>query len=422
MIMEKYIYILGLLLFFISCSSEMPERIDDGNKDEIVVPAEKERVFKSRENVVLSENERAMSSLQNEFSFSLFKKLQETNGDRNTNLIISPFSAHSALSMLANGLDEGAVKNVVDILLPEKVSLNELNAFNKHLFDALPLLDNFTDLYIANSLWYHNGLVLNDAFIRSLKDSYYAEVAPTDLSSEEGKKRINSWIEEKTAGLIPDFFKNPPYCSMTLVNAVYFRAPWKMEFRDVVEREFVNSNGTKVMTKMMTNKGSYDIFISDKYSVLSLPYGNGAFRLNIILPGNPKDMEMNISPGEWKDMSAGLSPKDVEVFLPLFEVSDHKNLLDILKRLGLSELFKGGNLSTISTKAEDVGAVFQEVVFRINEKGSEGVAATGIKASTLDVNSLPVTYERFNVDRPFMFILDEVSTGTILFMGRINSL
>lgn len=423
--MKKVYYIPFLAILLGACSSEVPEVIDDDNGEEIVTPIEKERVFKEREDIVLSEKEKAMSSLQNDFSFKLYKEYESSLGKNGMqkNFILSPLSVHQCMSMLANGLGDESVSDIVKVLLPESCNIGELNAYNKHLIDALSDVDNLSDITIANSLWTNTGYNVGKDFANAVREAYYAETGSADLFSDEGRLKVNGWINEKTGGLIPELFITPPMVSAMLANALYFKATWSEKFK-VTDGVFRNANGKRAETDFITHTTYYKLYKSDSFKVLSISYGNWAFRMNIILPEqNIPQESFELTSTEWERASSCLKLSRVEACLPKFKVEENANIIEILKNMGLHKMFSGKNLSKISSDFMGFNAVLHSAVLKVDENGSEGGAATATGwVTSSGEGTTPSEPELFKADRPFMFILDEVSTGTILFMGKINNL
>ena len=422
---NRFLILSGLALFLGACSSEVPEKADNGSREEIVSPVEKERVFKPREDVVLSAEEKAMSSLHNDFSFKLYREYENSLGNKKMeeNFILSPLSVHQCLSMLANGLEDTSVSDIVNVLLPESCNVEELNAYNKHLIDALSDIDNFSDVIVANSLWTNTGCNVEKSFANTVKEVYYAGSETANLFSDEGRLKVNGWVNEKTGGLIPELFKTPPYVAAMLVNALYFKASWSEKF-EVTDGVFKNENGKPSETDFITKTTYYKLYKGDSFKVLSVSYGNEAFRMNIIFPDENIPLEsFELTSLEWERISAGLKHSRVNAYIPKFKVEENAEIIEILRNMGLSKMFLGKNLSKMSSDIEEFNKVLHSAVLTVDENGSEGAAATSMGWFTSPgEGTAEQTPELFKADRPFMFILDEVSTGTILFMGKINNL
>ncbi len=413
-----------MILFLGACQNETPEVIEPNNEEEVVTPLEKDRTYKKREDVKLSEKEMALSEVQSDFSFRFFEEYEKLLNRKNLhkeNFVVSPFSVHQTLSMLANGLTDEKIKETLSILLPEKASVEDLNAYNRHIVDALADLDNYSDVVVSNSLWTNTGYSVNEDFSKAIGDAYDAEALSADLFSFDGMKKVNKWIEKKTFGLIPQLFDNPPYVSATLVNTIFFKSGWWNGTCDLSKGEFNNIDGSIVNTDFFSYPDILNSYKDDSYNVVSLKYGNSAFRLNIILPGkDDMDVSMaNITHEDWKRIKESFEEKRIEFYIPKFDVAKKEDIIEVVYGMGLSEIFDGRNLQKISSDIEGFNSILHSAKLKVDEKGSEGAAATA--GGWLTGDGLG-TKEIFRADRPFMFILDEVSTGTILFMGRINKI
>ena len=402
-----------------SCKSESSDIIENGNEEEPVPSILKDRTYKKvREDISLTGKEKALSKSQIEFSFSVIEEFEKDGDNKRDNFIISPFSVHQCLSMLANGLSEEAGKDILKILLPESTKIEDLNSYSNHITTALFDIDNLSDMVVSNSIWTSKGYSVSDVFFKTIKESYKGACNSADLFSDEGKNKVNRLVNRQTYGLIPDFFDAPPCVSALLVNALYFRAPWYTNQFELAKGNFRNIKGESIPAEFVTYTDYFNIYKDDLVQVLSVEYGNGAFRLNIVQPVN-YDTELGLSSNKWKEITSALKRQYVNFFIPRFNVEYKGNIMDVLSKLGLSDVFKGKNLSKISSDIEDLKLFQHSAVLKVDEKGSEGAAASA--AGWISGEGFP-TPELFKADRPFMFILDEVSTGTILFMGRINTL
>lgn len=430
--------VLAILLSIASgCSSEEPG-MPEVPKTDVPVPDKpgsgpNEVIrFTPRVDIVLTEKESSFVNGQIKNALNLFSKLNEAN-TASENLFFSPFSANIDLAMLANGAGGETQKDMLKVLMStEGSTLQELNSFNNKLVTDLGKVDGTVSFNSNNSIWLHNGLFKNilAPFIEVNKESYNAGVYSVDMLSKKASESINTWVNENTKGLIPLLYRENelPGCDIALINALYFRALWKYEFNETtVKEKFNNYNSTTSTVEMMTGGG---VFIStriDETLVFPMDFGNSGYRMVFFVPDPGKSMKDFITKLDYEKWSAARKSMKPEydiynIKMPVFEIDSKLELNDILKQIGLGSMFGGkADFSNIS-----------DIKFgnlEIKQLSKLRVGVTGVEAASLTLEqfgSAPLLPEptvlNIVLDRPFSFLIEEASSGTILFMGTVNKL
>ncbi len=358
----------------------------------------------------------------NEFAFDLLKKTITDSGE--TNVFISPLSVSLALGMAWNGA-AGATKSEMESTLKMSgLSANEINEYYKVMQTTLPELDPSTQLNIANSMWYRNGFPVKQAFMKVNSDYFNAEVRELDFSQAWAADTINNWCAVKTNNLIPEIIKNIPEEAMLyLINAVYFKGIWRKQFdkKATVESTFTNEKNMQVKVNMMTKKDTFNYAADADAQYLDMPYGNKAFSMTVILPSGNKtttDILNNLTIEKWNNMLGKMNETEVLLKLPRFKVQNEFSLKNPLINMGMPIAFSAyADFNNISDIPLVISNVLHNTFITVDEEGTEAAAVTAIEFVNTSVPSYPV----FTVNKPFVFVIRERSTGVILFIGKIGN-
>ena len=387
------------------------------------------KVPKEYQPIELTEVQTRLASESTDFAFRFFQVANEVLGKEPQNrdkLILSPLSASYALSMAANGANGTTLTELTDALGFSGFTMNEINAYNQKLVKELGQQDNTTILSTANSLWVLDDFQVLDSYRATLTQAYDAEVRREERA--KAKDAINAWCADKTNGCIPEFLKNDPRGEVMLLNALYFKGIWTDPFReeDTQTEQFTNEDGSHSEVDMMNQESRHLFAQNDLYAMVRLPYGNGAFALQVVLPQEGVELAQCIEALDgagWNALQESMTSEEVNLKLPKFGIEDYRNsLMDVLKAMGVHEAFSNAaDFSKMMESAMAISAVDQSIYFKLDEEGTEAAAVTGVIASSSDASNPHGVYE-FHVDRPFLFLLTENSTGGILFMGKVTRL
>ena len=392
----------------------------------------------SEENVTPSKDtEKAISDLRkvssdfttksNSFNFSLFQKVN-SQAEPDENLLISPLSSNLALGMLLNGADGNTAEQIKNVLGWSDEDMNVVNENYKNIIISLPSLDNAVELGIANALWHHEPFTIKDNFLTTLDNKFDAEINAYDFNKAEAPEVINNWVENNTNGLIKKIIdKISPSEVMFLLNALYFKGDWTTQFdkSQTQKLPFKNINGiTSEVEMMMLKEVDLDVSVRDEFTVFDLPYGDEVFSLAIVLPNKEESLEAvlkEINAEEWDSFDETKSSREVIVGLPKFELNYNITLNEVLKELGITDVFNASmsDLSQISEQQLNVSEVKHKTYMKVDEEGTEAAAVTSIGVEVTSIGDEPLILK---CDRPFAFFIYEKELGNILFSGKIVSL
>lgn len=372
------------------------------------------------------------SSVVGKFSeFTLYMPAaeEEDTENKHLNLFISPLSATLCLSMITNGAADNTLEEMKTVLGFSDYSLEEMNNYNQKLVSALLELDNTTRLGIANSVWIKQGFGVYDDFVNVNKKFYDAQVQELDFTSPGAKDIINGWCAGKTNNCIKEVLKGiPEDARFYLLNALYFKGVWKNQFKksNTKAEPFTNVDGSRSTVQMMNMSGERFGYAENEYfSIAEFPYGNEAFSMVVLLPAEEKSLEEclpQLTDGHWREWNDALSRAMVDVKLPRFELKYDKDLIGDMQEMGMKDAFDGrrADFSEMSDAELFVGLLQQYTYVKVDEEGTEAAAVT--VGGMMDSAAGPGMDKLFYVNRPFVFLIKEKSTGAILFMGKVTKL
>lgn len=376
--------------------------------------------------LLLTDRELVKVKHDNKFAFKAYKKLV-TELNPNDNLFFSPLSISSVLAMTAYGARETTQSEMYKALELEEFTPQEINNYNKKLITNLPILERNTKLKLANSLWYNQNLTFLPDFIETSKENYFAKVSPIDITSPNTIELINNWISNQTEGLIPKMVKEiDPYLAMMLVNAIYFKGIWHTQFdkSKTTKENFTAADKQSVATSFMNLDAAFKINVNQDFNMVHVPYKNKKFEMVLLKPSQGKtmaDLQNKLQDENvLTEAFAKSSEANVSLSMPIMKIKYKTNLNKTLEHLGMVQAFVPGIANfdgIIDSRKTCLSKVEHEAVIDVNEEGSEAAAVTVVEIVTLSANPGPM---KIKFDQPFIFVIREVSSGLILFMGQYN--
>lgn len=359
----------------------------------------------------------------NKFAFDLFLPIvAEKKGAEN--IMISPFSITSALSMVLNGAAGDTYDAVRHTLRYDDKTLQEINeTYLKLMKDMIPV-DPRVTMEIANSVWVEKRLTVKQPYIDALKTWYLAEARNIDVSDPGAVDMVNGWIEDKTHDKIQDMLDNlSPDLAMLLINAIYFNGKWRYEFdiKDTQNKPFYLTPGNSVQVPMMYQEEKFAVTTTGDATLVELPYGQGNYSMVVMLPDEDVSLASaaaTLNPEDWAEWMQRLSngTTEIQLSLPKFEYEYKRELKDDLTALGMGIAFgKGADFSNISDQSILISRVLHQTFIKTDEEGTEAAAATVVE---FEFTSMPMTTV-VNINRPFLYFIRETTTGTIVFMGQV---
>ncbi len=380
-------------------------------------------------NIELRSSEIEMVKSDQSFAFNFFANVYaEESEDGDNSFMVSPLSLSMALAMTMNGA-EGDTKSVIkESLKQNEFSEDDINSYYKKLREALLSTDPSTKLSIANSIWTNKVVAIKNDFISRNREYFNSSVEAVDFGDVKTKDKINNWASVNTNGLIENVIESTNIDDlMYLLNAIYFKGIWISEFsKNKTEKKmFTHEDGSTVNVDMMNQTSKFKYKNDDLLQIVELPYGNGAFSMMVLLPQEDKKIGDVIdalnSSDYWVELESGLRVNEVELSLPKFKTEYSKKLNEVLKKMGMGLAFTDdADFSGMSDISAKLSFVKQDTYIAVDEVGTEAAAVTtvGVVMTSMLIEPQKVI---FNANHPFVYLIKENSTGSILFIGTVKS-
>jgi serine protease inhibitor len=391
-------------------------------------PDDKDRASAGDENRVSGVEIAAVVDGHNRFAWEAYGRLRQTPG----NLGFSPFSLACGLAMIqagARGETADQIGEVLHLPADEAAAHRALGMLRRGLSgDAGPRGVKLTS---TSSLWARKDLGVPPEYVALIKDHYQSTVNEADFEAdpEAARRAVNAWVKAQTEGAFAEIFKPGDLSGQTqlvLADVLAFQGTWAAAFKK--ERTepgaFRVSPGRQVEVPFMRQIGKFRVAVTAAGQALELPYTGHDLAFVVLLPRRADglaELEKHLSGPFLSDWLRQLKPETVAVSLPRFTVSAELRLENVLAQLGMPLAFRslGSDFSGLCSSDEPVALsdVAQHVRIKVDEAGTEAVAVTAIRSSRGLGN---LSLREFKADRPFVFFLRDLRTGSILFLGRLT--
>ncbi|MFN4257683.1 MAG: serpin family protein [Gemmataceae bacterium] len=373
----------------------------------------------------LSSDVEAVVRGNNDFAWDLYAKLA---AEKPGNLFFSPNSISTALAMTYAGA-RGDTETQMAKALHFEVPQQQLHpAFASLLKDLHADAQRGYQLRIANRLWGQQGYQFLPQFLQITQKDYGAELAQLDFvkQPEPSRQTINRWVAEQTQDKIKDLIPSGAINDLTrlvLTNAIYFKGDWANQFKKEATKEapFTVSANEKVNVPLMYQQERFAYGKMDGVQLLELPYAGKELSMLVLLPekvdGLPA-LEKSLTAANLAKWQKGMQPQKVEVYLPRFTMTSEFMLKDALSALGMPLAFTPGKADFSGMNGERdlfISAAIHKAFVDVNEQGTEAAAATAIVVGVTSVQIVPT----FRADHPFVFLIRDNTTNSILFLGRV---
>ena len=361
----------------------------------------------------------------NSFTFDLYKNLsQEKN-----NLVFSPISITPAFDMVALGA-KGETLNKINSTFHFEKNKQFPKQMGNLLKDLKSRGNDSVNITITNRVWIEKSYKTSCKFRRALRSDFRAKIGQTSFVSDpEGSRNsINSTIETDTRGFIKNLLPQGSIDNLTrlvLTNAVYFKGKWEIPFdpKKSSQRMFYPSNGKEVKHKFMYSTNDFGYYSSDDFSALELNYYGDELSLLIILPNKGtslQDFSQKLNVDTYNNIIENLAPEKISVNIPVFKLETSLSLKKTLSEMGMGVAFSDdADFSGISGKTDlKISDAFHKAYIEVSEEGTTAAAATAVVVA---VKSVFRPTQTFIADHPFVYILRDKTTNTILFIGNLEN-
>ena len=442
--MKKNLLVLAIAVLsggLLSCSSS------DNLEDEDLGEAKKVAYMLSEaQPIQLTNEQRLFVNDNNGFTLNFLKEANEADHSGKS-YIYSPLSITYVLGMVNDAAEGETEKELEQTLGFHEGGIKAMNEFCKNLIDNLPKVDNKVQLNIANAIFLNKEYTLKPQFEKDMKQYYDAAAEALDFTSPSTLSRINDWCKEKTNGMIPSILDQvDPAMVSYLLNAIYFKADWASKFEEANTKTetFTTENG-KTQVPLMHQNVLINYVKNDIYSAIEMPYGNGIYwNMTVMLPENGKttdDIINYLAEIGWsKDYIIdnrqydvftpmnGATPYEVDLKLPRYETTSDTDdlqpgLIGLLRKMGINRAFDDylAEIFNMANVPVYINMMRQKAAIKVTEEGSEAAAVTVVGMKTYSIGpDTPIEYPKaaFHANRPFVYLIREASSGTIVFVGK----
>ena len=361
----------------------------------------------------------------NRFAIDLYSVLRKEDG----NLFFSPYSISTALAMTycgARGKTAEEMAGTLQFTLGRDKIPAAFGELEAKLNDIQKVGD--VQLCVANSLWPQKDYPFRQDYLTLMKQNFGVSITPVDYlhAREEARRTINEWVEIKTKERIKKLIRKGDLdieTVLVLVNAIYFKGNWAGRFDPQLteEDDFILADGKKKKVPLMVQKGTFGFRELKDVQILELPYAGRQLSMFVILPREDdglKKIEDAISEDNLRSWLSFLPEKEVRVYLPKFKITwGTFELNEPLMDLGIKDAFSPAQADftgMAEVRELYISLVLHKAFVEVNEEGTEAAAAAAV------VMSKEIARRRvFRADHPFLFLIRDNTTGSILFLGRV---
>lgn len=385
-------------------------------------------VFEERKDIALEAAQKQLFQANVPFAIDFFKEVYAREGKQE--VMVSPFCVGTAMCMLANGARGETYNQIVGALGYSGYGIGEVNAAYNALLTGLQNVDKSATLASANAMWLDKVNYVLPEFQKTIQDQYGAMVETLDFSDSKTLEHINAWGSERTEGMIPKMLPRiEDDWEFILANALYFKGMWTEKFdkKNTYMAAFNCLSGEKRNMDFMHGELPCKYSYSNELeaALCELPFGNGAFVLDILLPEPEKDFNKfvaGLTSKDWSNAVAGLQGRNEIIALPKLEFSfeGEESIVEALKAMGISLIFDelNSDLSLLCKPSAVIGTAFHNVSFKLDEDGAKAAATMILPGWATSPGPSP----EFIADHPFLLAIREISTDTILFMGAYRGI
>ncbi|MCC7035897.1 MAG: hypothetical protein IT560_01170, partial [Alphaproteobacteria bacterium] len=382
------------------------------------------------------------SSKVNLVTLKMAYHVEKLQTDKSDNLILSPYNINTNLALVSAGA-AGETKAEISTNLQESPDAPIASWMIKQLNEQiLSANKGHVDLLTANGIWVNkNAAKLSSDYTRDAKTNFNAEISNEDFTNKATVDKINSWVSKNTKGMITKVIQQlNPADAIVLARSLYFKGKWVMPFDKSLteEKTFTADGGAKFVTPMMHQEydhvGDIRAMSTPLFDAISLNYGSDeaqTMRLVLVRPKKPET-----SAREW--LTRGQSDSKIipwldnvqyedargMVELPHLDIKQHHDLVPALQDMGIKQAFTNNadfrHMVDAKSQPLFISSVSHDIVFKTDEEGSEAAAITTMTMAGSAMAPAPPKTINIKFDRSFVFALQDVQTGTVLFIGAVN--
>ncbi len=327
-----------------------------------------------------------------------------------------------ALSMTVNGAANSTRDSILKALRVSDTSMADLNKSYRDLTASLLSVDSRVIMDIANSVWTEKDFSVKAPFANTLTSYYDAQAKSFDITDPTVPTQINSWISDRTNGLIKNMISQlDDNTVMLLINAIYFKGMWKTQFdaSATTSRTFTKPDGSTENVPTMYESENQKVYRGNGFYVAEIPYGQGNYVMDIILPDNNdlSAVTSSLTAASLSTWTTSLTSSKVNLYLPKFKYGYNISLHNVLSLMGMGIAFTdAADFSNISDIPLLISKVLHQAYIQTDEEGTEAAAATVVVIEPTSV----IQSVTIDVNHQFIYLIREVTTNSVIFMGKVT--
>ena len=388
--------------------------------------------------ISLTENQKQIITANDAFAYNLYNAVSASSNGKS--FFISPFSFSSILTLDLGGAAGETKSQLMNTLGYKNFNEEDLYSFYKYLLPKMMDVDNSTTFLPAFSIWTNKtlGITPKADFVKFAQNYFSSEILARDFSSTKTLKEINSWCSDKTNGKIQNALSDlSADAAAIFINALYFKGTWANEFSESAtgKGKFNASDGSMQTVDMMHISMRASAARTGDFTTVEMPYGNEAYSMLVMLPDKGVSLDKAISDlgaDRWLTLTDPSSFSESNIWnsyecnitLPKFKMEySNENFIPILSSMGIKNAFdiSSASFPNICNANLYISKIIHKTYLGVDEHGSEAAAITVEEFKLTSVGPGGKTLD-FTVDHPFIVMIRENTTGTILFLGRVNSI
>lgn len=415
-----FVAVLGMAMMTLaSCGAS--RKAAGATKDESLVATKTGHIV-DEGYLVPTDEERKVIEGGNEFAFYLFRQVSGFDSK-----VVSPLSVSYLMGMLANGAVGQTRQEILAAMGCKDISLEQLNEFYGQMVRCAGRFDKATTIQLANYIALNKQYHLKEPFAKTMRETYLAGMESLDFASSSTIKRINQWCAKQTDGMVPSVIDQvDPSAVSYVMNAIYFNGSWSDKFAKSDTRQENFQGYTRDIKKayMMHRNAKYMYMDNDMFAAVNIPYGNGAYRMTVLLPNQEKSIEEMLKSLDAKtfgELDSKMENCIVDLKLPRFTTEVELPLNEVVSKLGAPSVFTGNaDFSNFANGSLFVSKMFQKAKIEVSEEGTKAAAVTAAVMMLSAFHPEEPRRVAFHANRPFVYTITESSTGAILFMGQFT--
>lgn len=380
-----------------------------------------------------------MFTMPDEYQNFAFEYANAVMTAEDSNVVVSPVSLQLAVSMLANGAGGNTLAEIKHVLHADDFSMRDINGDNWCLLKQMPITAPAPDyisektyewvvgdmsmspvVEFANGIWLNEGFEVRDSFLQTVNSYYEGRVDCKNLNSQATMDSIDSWVCDKTHGMIPSVALQPNEAlRMILINCLYFSGRWKQSFAEFGTRPAYFYSGTqRQAVEMMQTWGALHYAHQNGFTAVKMFYDfDDKFSMTIMMPD---EEGMPLSAADWRAARENMHEENLHLQLPRFAFDNSLDLSNLLCAMGMKDAFSPiADFSPLTPESVKVSRVKQLARIEVDEDGTKAAASTIISMEATGIEPNHITYSPVLFNHPFYFTVEDNISGAILFIGRV---